>query len=166
MKKIQITISLLLLISLSTACSAFTPEPTPTVAPTATETPVPSPTTTNTPPPSLTPTTKPTHTPTVDPIEALMPVGDPAAEWQGIPIMPEAVAGEGDSSSYRFAIEATKFEIQAYYNREMGKLGWETFATGTNDAGEVIMIMYSKGDEITTISFLKGPDGLIIVMFV
>ena len=95
-----------------------------------------------------------------------MPVGEPADEWQGIPIMPGAAAGEGDSSSYRFAIEATKFEIQAYSNRELGRLGWESFATGTNDAGEVMMLMYSKGAEITTISLLEGPDGLIIVMFV
>ena len=93
-----------------------------------------------------------------------MPVGEPADEWQGIPIMPGAAAGEGDSSSYRFAIEATKFEIQAYYNRELGKLGWDPFVTGTNDAGEIMMLMYSKGAEITTISLLKGPDGLVIDM--
>ena len=166
MNKLQIIISLLLLVLLCAGCSTFYPEPTSTAVPTAAETLVLSPTITNTPPPSLTPTPKPTHTPAVDPIEALMPVGEPAAEWQGIPIMPEAIVGEGDNTSYRFAIAATKFEIQAFYDKEMGRLGWESFATGSNDAGEIMMLMYSKDGEITTISLLKGPDSLVIVIFV
>lgn len=166
MVRLKHLLGLLLLIGLVSACSAFQPEPTATPLPTATNTPLPTSTATPTatPKPTKTATPVPSHTPDI--ANALMPSGEPAAEWQGIPIMPQAVAGEGDADGYIFAINATRAEIANFYAQKMPQLGWEYFAEGTNDAGETAMLFFSSGDGVTAISMIDGPDDLILVMIV
>src|SRR5262245_51134769 len=93
-------------------CSTFTPKPTETPIPTETS----LPTLTNTPEPTITPTktlVPLTETPSAPVLR--MPSGTPSSEWEGIPVMPNAIAGEGDSTGYYFTINASLDEIQKFY---------------------------------------------------
>lgn len=171
------TIGKVMLLSVLTvvlgACNTFMPQPTQT--PTSTSTSLP--TATYTPQPTLTPTPQPTAT-TAPPTETIVqptanagpvvlpkPSGKPLAEWEGIPVMPAAIAGEGDSSSYSFIIKLSPGAAQKYYETEMPKHGWNMFATGQGTTGAT-MLIFMKGTDMVTLSIIPQPDGLVYVMLV
>ena len=162
MKIISKALFLLVLVVLLTSCSSFAPNPTGTPVPTETQ----APTSTNT----LEPTNTPTDTP-VPPTETSsapvlqMPVGEPASEWEGIPVMPEAIAGEGDSTGYTFTIDASPEEIQAFYEQELAKLGWNIFASGQG-ATDTVLLMFMQDMAILSLSIIPQPDGIMYVMLV
>ena len=150
MKK-PIAASLLLLILVLAACSNFI-QPSPTAIPTLTRTVLPTLALTNTSMP-------PTETP--EAISALLPDGQPASEWNGIPIMPEAIAGEGDEESYVFTIKATPQQVQEYYQLELGKLGWQPLGTGDGDSS--LMFTNNASATITISIMAKGDESLVIL---
>jgi hypothetical protein len=158
-------ISYLLVLSsiLLVSCSAISPPPTATPLPTATQVPTDTPEPTSTPLPTAT-ATMPPATPTQTSTPDLIPKGTPEKEWNGIKIMPGALAGEGDSGSYRFAIKATSAEIQSYYNKQMKLAGWTSFALGTGNT-EASLMFFTKDTKTFTISIIPQDD-LFIVMFV
>lgn len=45
--------------------------------------------------------------------------------WNGIPIMPEATAGQEVMGDYQFETNVSAEEIKAYYEHEMAGLGWK-----------------------------------------
>lgn len=142
--------STLVPIPTSTTTQTFTPIPTFTLSPTPTELP------TNTPQP-------PTATPDV--LSALRPVGTPDKEWKGIPIMPGAIAGNGDNEKYVFTINATPKDIQAYYERELSKSGWVLMTSGAGDTGATMLIFNNGKPPLMPISII--PDGdLMLVLIV
>jgi len=145
--KKSIAVSLLLL-SLA-ACSRFAP-PTPTVVPTLTFTAI----------PALTATLAPTNTPLPS---TATPVGQPASEWNGIPVMPGAITGEGDGESYVFTIKATPQQIQDYYQLELGKLGWQPFAQEGGDSS-MLTFMNDASETLTVNIIAKGDEALVLLM--
>jgi hypothetical protein len=84
----------------------------PSLLPTATEIP---PTETAIPTNTPQPTQKPTETPTL--IPAL-------SNWNGIPIIPDAIAGKEEMGDYQFTSKSSAKIIRTYYEQEMIKLGW------------------------------------------
>jgi len=144
--KKPIAASLLLLMLVLAACSNFK-QPSPTAIPTLTLT--------------VLPTFAPTQTP--DAVSSLIPEGQPASEWNGIPIMPEAIAGEGDQESYVFTIKATPQQVQEYYQLELGKLGWQPFATDNGDSS--LMLMFTNNASATlTISIIAKGDQVLVLL--
>ena len=133
-------------------------------------TPTPVPTLTFTPSPTLTATLAPTNTPlppteTQDAVSALAPEGEPASEWQGIPIMPGAIAGDGDEESYVFTIRATAQDVQEYYERELGKLGWQPFAQAEGKDSSLMLIFTNDASETLSISIIaKGDECLVLLV--
>ena len=171
----KIIIVSILIFSLA-SCNVFVPEPTETPVPTSTNTP----TLTSTPKPTITstPTETPTETPTITltqtsvpptetegPVVLPEPSGDPASEWKGIPIMPAAIAGEGDGSGYSFIISASPDDVQEYYEKEMAELGWNMLATGQGNTSALILIFMKKTDS-ASVSIIPQPDGIIYVLLV
>ena len=153
MKKL-IAASLLVLMLVLTACSNFI-QPNPTVIPTLTFTVV----------PTLAPTnTIVSSTKTPDAVSALIPEGQPASEWNGIPIMPDAIAGEGDDESYVFTVKATPQQVQEYYQLELGKLGWQPFATGDGDSSLMLMFMNNASATLTVSIIAKGDEVLVLLV--
>ncbi len=141
------------------SCSTFAPQPTETPIPTETS----LPTATNTPNPTNTPTKTPippTETPSLP-----MPSGKPASEWEGIPVMPNAIAGEGDSKGYSFTINATPEEIQSFYEKELGKQGWNLLAGGQGTANAILLI-FMKDVNTLSVSIIPQPDGIMYVLLV
>ncbi len=139
---------LLLLALILTACSSFA-QPTPTPTPTGTFTAV----------PTRTATRAPTHTPSP-------PTETPAtaSEWNGIPIMPGAVAGDGDEESYVFTIRATSQQIQEYYELELGKLGWQLSAQEDDDASLLLIFINDASATLTVSIIAKGDAALVLLV--
>lgn len=156
MKK-PIAASLFLFVLAPVACSNF-PQPTPTALPTLTFTTA----------PTQAPIFEPTETPvppteTPEALSALVPQGEPAAEWQGIPIMPGAITGEGDAEGYVFTIKATPQEVREYYQLELGKLGWQPFATGDGNASSMLIFMKNASATLT-VSILAKDDEVLVLL--
>jgi hypothetical protein len=158
----RVIVSFIFTSILIAACSALAPVPTPTptqtatLMPTDTSTPIPTPTQTNTPQPP---------TETSDPISALLPSGIPEKEWKGIPIMPGAINGGGDNESYRFTIEAPVEEVQAYYEKELAKLGWDLMVAGSGDTDSVMLIFNNGVPPLLPVSIFSHGE-LTLVMIV
>ena len=94
----------------------------------------------------------------------LVPDGTPEKEWNGIPIMPGALAGSGDAGSYRFTIKATAAKIRSYYEKQLPEAGWNFFAAGTGETGSPLLI-FMKENKTFSVSIIPFDD-LFIVMLV
>lgn len=158
MKTIGKTIIASILFMALASCSTFAPKPTETPTHTATS----LPTSTNTPEPTKT-LVSPTETPSAPILP--MPSGKPLNEWEGIPVMPDAIAGEGDSTGYSFTIDALPEDIQTYYEKELAKLGWDIFASGQGETNAVLLI-FMKNTNTLTVSIIPQSDGIMYVMLV
>jgi len=83
------------------------------------------------------------------------PSGTPQSEWDGIPIMPQAIAGMGDEKGYQFSTKATFSEVQDYYLGEMTKRGWTFLGAGNPDTG--LVLLFLNNGQSVEISFV--PQG-------
>lgn len=157
MKK-SIAVDVLLFGLILSACSSFrqaTPAAFPTLTLTAGPAPISTPVPINTPlPPTV----------TLEPAAGVAPEGHPASEWKGIPIMPDAITGEGDDESYVFTVKATPEQIEGYYQLELGKLGWRSLSKGNSDSS--LMLIFTNNDSATlTVSIItKGDEALVLLV--
>lgn len=114
---------------------------------------------------SATPTLSATVTPTASPLPpSETPDGRPASNWNGIPIMPGAVAGEGDEEGYVFTVKAMPGQVQEYYQLELGKLGWQPFAQEDGDSSTIIIFTDGASATLTVNILSKGDDVLVLLM--
>lgn len=132
------------------SCSAFAPAVTVTPTPTGTSTPTAAPT-----------PMPPTQTPDV--LAGLIPTGQPLPAWNGIPVMPGALSGDGDEASYRFTIAAAPVEVQVYYDRILAGLGWSPFTAGQSENGALFLI-YMQDQAMMTVSVIPGDDLLLVML--
>jgi hypothetical protein len=103
-------------------------------------------------------------TETPDIIASLIPAGTPAQQWKGIPIMPGALAGEGDDRGYQFTIRATPEHVKEFYTTGLEKLGWQLWARGEGKTFTV-MLIFMRGNENLSITMIPKGD-LMLVMLV
>jgi hypothetical protein len=161
------------------ACSPSTPQPTQTPLPSPTRTitvtatrtasptasPTPSPTVTATHTPKPTSTPRPSATPQSAALP--MPEGIPLTEWEGLPIMTGAIAGQDNINSYMFTIKGNPKKVQAYYEKALKKLGWNLFAVGEGDTNNLLLIFQNeKGTMSIAIIKSETDDELLKVMLV
>ena len=146
-----IAASIVLLFMVLTSCSRFIP-PALTAIPTSTFMVA----------PLITATPAPTQTPDV--VTGLLPDGQPASEWDGIPIMPGAIAGEGDEESYVFTIKATPQQVADYYQAELATLGWQPFGTDTKEASLMLLFMDETSATLTINIIAKGDEVLVLLV--
>ncbi len=125
------------------------PPPAPTTTPTSfpTQTAIP-------PTPISQPSPAPTEvsTPTPDAGFILpLPKDKPIETWEGIRIMPGAIAGEEPQpAGYAFTTLASTAEIERFYIKEMRARGWEYVATGTTEKGG-LFIVFEMGASVSVI---------------
>jgi len=101
---------------------------------------------------------------TPDAVSSLMPEGQSASEWKGIPIMPGATAGEGDEESYVFTIKATPQQVADYYQAELVPLGWQPFGTDNKDTSLMLLFMDRTSATLTINIIAKGDDALVLLV--
>ena len=91
------------------------------------------------------------------------PQGTPVTEWNGIPIMPQATAGqEFDSTTYSFKVGVTSQEVQDFYNTQLTNLGW-TQPFNMPGGGEAALMLFEKNDKTLTIT-VAPVEGSIVVL--
>ena len=92
------------------------------------------------------------------------PQGTPVSEWKGIPIMPQATAGQefAENSTYSYKVDASIEEVQQYYKTELDKLGWKSFFNMPSGSSGSVQV-YQKDSSVLTITIVD-TDGHIVVM--
>jgi len=95
----------------------------------------------------------------------LKPTGEPASEWRGVPIMPEAVAGQefsGSAYSYRVPTR-TGLDVEAFYDASLEELGWISPArTNVGTAGG--FMLFSKDGSALNIMITKSEGDIVVIL--
>ncbi len=91
------------------------------------------------------------------------PQGTPVSEWNGIPIMPQATAGqEFDANNYSFKFTGTAKDASDFYNSNLGNAGWSPMVTTSDEQGA--LLVYSQGDKFLTVTVSSVEDGIVVWM--
>jgi hypothetical protein len=91
------------------------------------------------------------------------PKGEPVKEWNGIPIMSQAIAGqEHDANNYSFKFTGTVKEAQEFYNGAVGEAGWSPMLSVPGDENGALLV-FQKDGSILTIT-ITALDGSIVVL--
>ena len=92
------------------------------------------------------------------------PQGTPVSEWNGIPIMPQATAGqEFDANNYSFKATATTKEAQDFYNAQLTTLGW-TQSFSMPGGAEAAIMLFQKEDKILTITITSQESSTVVIL--
>jgi hypothetical protein len=99
--------------------------------------------------------------------DVLNPQGTPVQEWNGIPIMPQAMAGqefpENNVKIYSFKANATTKDAQDFYNEKMKALGWDQRYTLPSGA-EGGFITFQKETSILTITITPAEGSVLVLL--
>jgi hypothetical protein len=92
------------------------------------------------------------------------PQGEPVAEWNGIPIMPQATAGqEHDANNYSFKFTGTVKEATDFYNNNtLSGSGWSPMLSMPGDENGALLV-FQKDSNILTIT-IAITDGNTVVL--
>jgi len=93
------------------------------------------------------------------------PQGTPVSEWNGIPVMPQATAGQEfkDSNTYSFKVNATVKEAQDFYKAELEKLGWSsTFSMPGNE--DAAVEVFQKDGNVLTVMITNVNGSVVVVL--
>lgn len=97
----------------------------------------------------------------------LNPVGTPVKQWNNIPIMTQATAGqEFDKNTYSFkASGVTATDVQNFYSDQLKTLGWtSSFSAqgGTTSGG---MLFTKDSNTLTIVVTSANPDVVVILVY-
>lgn len=96
---------------------------------------------------------------------SLDPQGTPVQEWKGVPIMPQASAGEefSESNTYSFKVDATAQEVQEFYGQALPPLGWnQPFEIPLEADGG--LLMYNKDNNGLMILITPSEGSLVVLL--
>lgn len=91
------------------------------------------------------------------------PQSPPLSEWNGIPVMPQASAGEESEGMYTYKIAATTQEIQDFYKSKLPDLGWqESFSMPLEGTA---ILLYAKGNQVLSVTIMPsdGSDTIVLI---
>lgn len=93
------------------------------------------------------------------------PQGTPVSEWNGIPIMSQATAGQEfpDTKSYSFKADATVKESVDFYNAELEELGWSSSVNTPADANGAFLI-FNKDSRTLNITIAESDGSILVIL--
>jgi hypothetical protein len=93
------------------------------------------------------------------------PEGTPVAEWQGIPVMPQATTGQEftDTGTYSYKANASVKEVQDFYKTELEKQGWSSFFNMPGDARGSVQV-FRKENNILTITIAETDGSVVVIL--
>ena len=92
------------------------------------------------------------------------PQGTPVTEWNGIPIMPQATAGqEFDAATYSFKATVTVQEAQDFYNAQLMGLGWTQPFSVPGGADAAVMV-FQREDQVLTITITSIEGSTVVLL--
>jgi hypothetical protein len=118
-------------------------------------------------PPSLVSTLETLSSAVPDSGGVLNPQGNPAQEWRGIPIMPEATAGQEITAdnAYSFRTNVTAQEVQEFYGEHLGQLGWSQPFESSFDENGGTMTFRKEGSSLAiTVTLAEGSVVVLLVL--
>ncbi len=95
----------------------------------------------------------------------LNPQGKPVSEWNGIPIMPQATAGEEFSkNTYSYRVSGVDSPtIQTFYNDKLKTAGWSSpFSAQGGGAGG--LMLFTKETQVLTITITKSDQDEVVLL--
>jgi hypothetical protein len=148
------------------ACATSTPQPIETALPSATS--LPTETQAIVPTDTVMPASVVSASETPDIFAELNPSSVPLKEWNGVPIMPGALAGGGGETSYFFTTKSTAEAIHAFYDGALLKVGYAPLAVGNGQENTLVLFYQGTGqasDAALSISlFTKGDTVLVMIV--
>lgn len=91
------------------------------------------------------------------------PQGAPLAEWNGIPVMPQATAGEEVTGLYSYKASATNEEATEFYTTQLTSLGW---SEQVREIGEPTLLYYVKDQQGVTITIAPAENSSVLIWLV
>lgn len=94
------------------------------------------------------------------------PQGTPVAEWNGLPIMSQATAGqEFDANNYSFKFSGTVKEAVDFYTAALSEAGWSPVITLPGDE-QLASLVYQRENSLLTVTITNTDSaGAIVVWF-
>ncbi len=95
----------------------------------------------------------------------LNPQGQPVSNWNGIPVMSQATAGEEFSkSTYSYRISGvTVQDVQTFYGDKLKSLGWSSpFSAQGGSAGG--LMLFTKESQVLSITITEADKDLVVLL--
>ena len=95
------------------------------------------------------------------------PQGTPVQEWRGIPIPPDAIAGQefSENNTYSFKANVTAKDIQDFYNEQLAALGWsQPFSLPIEAEGGLMVFRKDNNSLAITITPSEGSVVVLLVL--
>jgi hypothetical protein len=95
------------------------------------------------------------------------PQGTPVQEWRGVPVLPQATAGQEfpENNTYSFKANATAKEVQDFYNEKLPPLGWsQPFPFPFEAEGGIIVFRKEQSSLTITVTSSEGSVVVLLVM--
>jgi hypothetical protein len=95
----------------------------------------------------------------------LNPQGTPVSEWNGIPIMSQATAGQEftDTHTYSFKANATVKEVEDFYNAKLPDLGWSSFFSMPGSESGAVLV-FNKDSSVLTITITASEGSVVAIL--
>ncbi len=95
----------------------------------------------------------------------LNPTGAPVSEWNTIPVMPQATAGqEFNKNTYSYkASGITEADVQTFYNDKLKTLGWTSpfSAQGGSNGG---IMLFTKDSSVLSITVTTVDQNTVVLL--
>ena len=93
------------------------------------------------------------------------PQGTPLQEWRGIPVMPQATAGQefSENNTYSFRATATVQEVQDFYEASLTPLGWNQ-PSSIPLGGEGGFLVFQKDNNVLTVTIVSSEGSVVVVL--
>ena len=95
------------------------------------------------------------------------PQGTPVQEWRGIPILPEATAGQefSENNTYSFKANVTAKDVQDFYTTKLEALGWnQPFSLPIQAEGGLLVFQKEQSSLAITITSSEGSVVVLLVI--
>ncbi|MGA7193693.1 MAG: hypothetical protein WBW94_08690 [Anaerolineales bacterium] len=94
----------------------------------------------------------------------LNPTGQPVSNWNGIPIMTQAVAGqEFNKNTYSFKATASATDVQTFYAGQLKTLGWSS-SFSAQGGGQGGVMLFTKGTSILSITITTSDKDVVVLL--
>jgi hypothetical protein len=94
----------------------------------------------------------------------LNPTGKPVGNWDDIPIMPQATAGqEFNKNTYSFKANASAADVQTFYAGQLKTLGW-TSSFSAQGGGQGGVMLFTKGTSVLSITITSSGNDVVVLL--
>jgi len=94
----------------------------------------------------------------------LNPTGKPASNWNDIPIMAQATAGqEFNKNTYSFKADASATDVQTFYTNQLKALGWSS-SFSAQGGGQGGVMLFTKSSSVLSITITPSNNSVVVLL--